>query len=240
MRRHSTRYLLAAAALVIAAYFSTLGPPLPRLVQPAAASASEKEQPSPGNYATLIDLEGFHGITPYERIVAGPHDFTLGPSLSAIPLQLGDWKGSDLPITEDIKTFLDPDFALNRLYAKPSGQVVYFSVFGSRGGKTFTIFEHTPAICFPNAGWTSTGQERVAMPVGGSQMYVHQVRAHRGTIGYVAMYWYIWESTDRNAEKGVSSVRIYATDTQGVEAAAAANIEFLQQLFTEVLSWRRP
>jgi hypothetical protein len=239
MRRHTTRYLLAVAALVVAAYFSTLGPALPRLSPPAAAAPNEKEQPSDGNYVTLVDLEGFYGITPYERIVAGPYDFTLGPSLSAIPLQLGDWKGSDLPITDDIKQFLNPDEALNRLYTNIDGQVVYFSVFGSRGGKTFTIFEHTPAICFPNAGWTTTGQETVAMPVGGSQMYVHQVRAQRDGAGYVAMYWYVWESVDRNAEKGVSSVRIYATDTRGVAAAAAANTEFLQQLFTEVLSWRR-
>jgi hypothetical protein len=214
-------------------------PLLPRPFPQQAAVAAEPESPSAGNFVTLVDIEGFYGITPYERIVAGPHDFTVGPTFQNFPLVLGEWHGSDLPITEDIRRYINPDHALHRVYSNAAGEVVYLSLFGSKGPKTFSLFEHTPLICFPANGWTVTAEGVIAMPVGSSQMFVRQVRATLGTAGYAAMYWYIWESTDRNAEKGVTSVRVYATSAAGEEAAFAAEQRFLQQLFNEVLAWRR-
>lgn len=74
-------------------------------------------------------------------------------ALHALPLEIGEWKGQQVPLESAVERMLDADVNLQRAYAAPgSGEVVwmYVGYYGtSRGGRP----EHTPAQCYPSSGW---------------------------------------------------------------------------------------
>jgi EpsI family protein len=74
-------------------------------------------------------------------------------TLSALPLEIGGWRGHEIPMQGDVEAMLDADYNVQRAYVHPAAGFVwlYVGYYGTeRGGRP----EHTPWACYPSNGWT--------------------------------------------------------------------------------------
>ena len=109
----------------------------------------------------------FAGIT--YRILASHLELTadtairLPAPLSAFPTKIGNWVGSDLPIRNTTKEYMETHFAddfLSRRYINSAVSawadvyVVYCSTRPSG------ILGHRPGVCYPGSGWVHDGTEQ--------------------------------------------------------------------------------
>ncbi len=73
-------------------------------------------------------------------------------SLGTLPVEIGGWEGSDVPMGSSVESVLRADYNLQRAYVDPEGDIiwVYVGYYGTaRGGRP----EHTPRGCYTGAGW---------------------------------------------------------------------------------------
>jgi hypothetical protein len=94
--------------------------------------------------------------------------FPARKPLAAFPEQLGNWTGTDVEITQDIRDILGPGDFLLRVYRaerekQPNADlfIAYFPT--QRAGDTI----HSPKNCLPGAGWTPIDSARVTLSVEG-------------------------------------------------------------------------
>jgi len=98
-----------------------------------------------------------------ERVIG--RTIKLPVPLSAFPLQIGNWSGKDLPISNTTKEYMEKNFAddyFSRRYKNSAANTwadVYVVYCSSRPGG---ILGHRPRVCYPGYGWiydsTQTGQ----------------------------------------------------------------------------------
>jgi hypothetical protein len=136
--------LIVSIATLHITYASPLSAPLP-----PASHFSTKPL-----FMYLIDVSGWYEITPNERAVASPFDLAIDAT-GSLPLQIGHWQSEPYPLGNEVNEwFENPDLALSSIYCDDLGHQVWFSIFGSRGSKSYFLFEHTPITSYPAAGWT--------------------------------------------------------------------------------------
>lgn len=202
-----------------------------------------RETTGPPLLTSFIDVEGWYQVSPYERAVAGPVDLTLREGLAQeFPRILGSWEavGENLPLDPEVnRWFRNPELAFLRLYENQEEDSIYLSVIGNRGGKSFSLFEHTPVTCEPGAGWEITDEGLEAIEVGGSTVYVRRVVVEKGGTRRVVLYWYAWNSPERDPENGLLSMRIHAEVEGTVSETLEKEKDFFRFLFPIVLPWHR-
>jgi len=87
---------------------------------------------------------------------------SLPVPLSALPAQIGDWVGRDLPIPNTTKEYMEKNFAddfLSRRYinaATGAWADVYIVYCSSRPGG---ILGHRPRVCYTGGGWVHDSTE---------------------------------------------------------------------------------
>lgn len=81
-------------------------------------------------------------------------------ALVALPYQIADWRGRDIPVEDEVSEMLDATLNVQRAYTAPAGGLVwlYVGYYGTeRGGRP----EHTPWVCYPTAGWEIVRAEEI-------------------------------------------------------------------------------
>jgi hypothetical protein len=224
---------LFVAALVAAAWVNQQ--------QAKVALPAGQASPARPGHIFFADTEGWYRITPDETAVVSPYQLTLDALPASLPVQIGDWRGVDLPNGPEIDAWFDrPVVAIQRAYTDPAGHLVWLAVFGHHGPQSFHLFEHTPASCYPLSGWTMTAEDRDTIPVGRGVIHARRGFARNGDQRLVVLYWYLWDNPQRNPDDGVLSIRI---STPIVESDAATlrllKARFVPLLFTDVLPWHR-
>ncbi len=190
-------------------------------------------------YTYIVDVEGWYRITPNERAVASAYDLSWD-HLAALPLIIGEWQGSDVPVGPEIVGWFDtPDVSVRRLYVDAQGRQVWLSFFGSRGRKSYALFEHTPATSYPAAGWTLLDNSVEAVAVRRGQVNVQKAVLEKDGERRVVLYWYLWSDPRRDPEKGVLTVRLHAVTSGNESETLAVAASFLRLLFPESLPWQR-
>lgn len=232
----SPRHAALAAVLLIAGIATlllSLPHPAPALPPPAVSSTAVTFR------TYLIDVAGWYQITPDESAVVSLIDLSLD-GLKTLPTAIGGWTGS--PYTLDAAVgdwFQDPDVALSSLYRDDRGRELWLSVFGSRGLKSYVLFEHTPITSYPAAGWRVLENGVVPVSSGTHKMSVQRALLTRDAERRVVLYWYLWSDFNRDPEQGILAVRLHlpvlTTDQDALEAGA----DFLRSLFPQVISWHR-
>lgn len=82
--------------------------------------------------------------------------------LAALPRQIDGWSARDVPLESTVESILRADFNVQRVYVHPTGSRigVYIGYYGTeRGGRP----EHTPWVCYPNAGWKIAAHRRLTV-----------------------------------------------------------------------------
>ena len=201
---------------------------------PAAPRAVAQQQPSTDAWY-VMDREGWLR-TDDERLVRTTYDLRNGANLAAVPFEVGDWVGTDLPIT-NLETFptLDAENIVYRGYFRPSdGAMLILSLIGSTKGQSF----HHPIVCYGWASWPS--EDRGTVPVAltsGDVVLRHVVGLDPAGPKQMDLHFYLWPNARRAWEDGATQVRVTGIDVQGEEAALAGARDFARLLFKEA---RRP
>ncbi len=113
--------------------------------------------------------------TERERAVTSPYNFSLSGDLNQVPMQIGDWAGTDEPQTNlEVFILLEPEQYMQRIYRLPDGRFVWLSLIGSRKSKSF----HSPQICYDTDGW-KTEASSVPVPLAQGEMYALQLVAEK-------------------------------------------------------------
>jgi EpsI family protein len=82
--------------------------------------------------------------------------------LSRLPLEIGDWTGRDIPLTEAVIQATQTDAHVNRLYQRVGESVALFVAYGIRARD---LMPHRPEVCYPGAGWTMRESRNVELPL---------------------------------------------------------------------------
>jgi EpsI family protein len=118
--------------------------------------------------------------------------FPARQPLAVFPEQLGNWTGTDVEITKDIRDILGPGDFLLRVYRaegdrQPSTDLFIAYFPSQRAGDTI----HSPKNCLPGAGWTPIDSARVTLSVSGhAPLPVNRYVIAKGTDRLLVLYWY--------------------------------------------------
>lgn len=226
----------ALLAVVILAGLATLlvtthaAPPIP--------TPAPETTPVP-LHTYLIDVAGWYEITPNETAVATPFDFSIG-DLKALPSQVGRWSGASYAYGSAVdEWFENPDVALSNLYHDDRGHQAWFSIFGSRGRKSYFLFEHTPITSYPAAGWTLVENGIAPVSIGASHIYVQKATLTKDTERRIVFYWYMWSDLNRDPAQGVLTVRLHVPVVSTDQDAFDAGADFIRTVFPQVIAWHR-
>jgi len=82
----------------------------------------------------------------------------LPVSLSAFPVEIGEWTGRDVPVAENIRRVAGNDDFLNRLYINKSKNQ-WVNVYVAYSARPRTMLGHRPQVCYVAGGWLHDGAE---------------------------------------------------------------------------------
>ena len=112
------------------------------------------------------------------------------PLSSALPREMGAWRGSDIPIEQRIVDAVAVDDYVNRSYVSddPIPVFLYVGYYKSqRTGQTI----HSPRNCLPGAGWQPVSSRRMELQLGNAQRApVNVYVVEKGLNRLLVMYWY--------------------------------------------------
>lgn len=246
MLRDSARYLIVVVLLVVAlgAWFlinhGLASSPAPTGAQPLTATV---EVGSGATEVVIVDVEGWYRRTPHERALATAIDFTLRDDLfDGIPRELGRWRSGDADSAMGAAVdewYDNPEVAVTREYRDELGNSLFFSIIGSRGGKSFHLFEHTALTCYPGSGWRIVDVGLESIDIGDSSVNVQRVITEKNQLRRVVLYWYLWTDPERVPDSGILSVTLHANVSESDEKTLESMKEFYRLLFPSVMPWRR-
>lgn len=111
---------------------------------------------------------------------------------SALPRQLGDWHGTDVPISSEVLDVLGRGDFLSRTYRDNSRALPNVDLFiayfpSQRTGDTI----HSPEHCLPGAGWSPLGSSKVTLALPGRSPFpANRYLVARGEDRLLVLYWY--------------------------------------------------
>jgi len=113
--------------------------------------------------------------------------------LAAFPYQLGEWKGTDVEIQQEVLDVLGSGDFLLRVYQDSSLRQAYIDLFlayfpSQRAGDTI----HSPKHCLPGAGWQPVESGRVTLTLPGHSPFpANRYVIAKGTDRQLVLYWYL-------------------------------------------------
>ncbi len=94
-----------------------------------------------------------HYADKWNRLLAVP--VKLPRPLAEFPMQVGDWQGKDVEMSEATKKIAGNDDYISRQYVNSrTGQAVY--VYVAFSGRPRNMRGHRPQVCYKGAGWDNT------------------------------------------------------------------------------------
>lgn len=236
--QHYVAVLLLLLALP-AVYFSQLQQLLPTLL-PGAAHPVALPQ-----FTYIADLDFWQRTERETQVLATAH-FDLAHDLNTVPLIVGDWRGIDVPETnEEVMILLDPEQYIQRLYQNGAGEYIWLSMIGGRSSQPF----HAPDICYDADGWQyNLGSYGVELNEGG-KLYGLWLDANKTvpTVGsenateqpatattqeHIVFYFYLFPSDARQLSDGIVLFKLTSGRHGTVDETLALHADFIRQFFT--------
>lgn len=222
---------------------------------PVAASDSGQEtaqqlEEAP-EHVYFLDVEGWYRITPYETVVRSRYDLTADTSEAmseVLPTALGDWQqvGEDEYIADDpaVAFYLkEPTVALQRTYQDAAGQRLTLTIIGNKGEDSFLLFSHTPETCYPGQLWQVVESRQESALIGDQPMHAQYLLTQHAETGrrLMVLFWYLWETPQRDSDEGVLSVRVNLFIPPGESEGAVLTRawDFVRLLFPTTVAWER-
>ena len=203
----------------------------PRFFLPLWGQTSNE---SASAFAYIADLD-FWQRTERETAVEAVARFDLAHNLNDVPLALGDWRGVDVPETnQEVMILLDPEQYIQRLYQNSAGQYIWLSMIGGRSSQPF----HAPDICYDADGWHYDFGSQ-AMPLdNGGELYGLWLDAKKRPvcadqdIEHVVFYFFLFASAERRLADGIVLFKLTSPRYGSLAETLAIQTDFVQQFFT--------
>ncbi len=133
----------------------------------------------------------YHGLSA-SGISDGAHTHTpLAIPLEKLPLTLGQWKGRDVPLPENVVKIAGATSYLNRDYFTPDGRRV--NLYIAYYDHVMERVPHGPTICMPYHGWEKRQEEIVTLAErvpGHDKLLVKKLLYERNLSQMALFYWY--------------------------------------------------
>ncbi len=182
--------------------------------------------PAGDHHTFVADIDRWRS-TNRERTIEARFDFSLKADLKALPLQVGEWQGADIPQTNvEVAILLEPEQVVYRRYTRPDGKYVWLSLIGSRQTKSF----HSPQICYTADGWqTDVTSEPIELDDG--SLYMLRVEARKDPWEHIILYTFLYPDTLRQAEDGAVLFKVTAPLYGSLEETLAIEKSFIREFF---------
>ena len=215
--QHSHRHFVILALLLVA---------LIAMVAMYGRDLWQSQFQSEDGYTFVTDIDRWRR-TQREVAVQTRYDFSLGPQLDELPLEIGEWQGADVPQTNiEVQILLEPEEYVYRRYRRPDGKYVWLSIIGSRQAKSF----HSPQICYDADGWkTDVASEPIDLAEG--EFYALKLEAQKDRWEQVVLYFYLYPDYLRDAGAGTVLFKVTAPLDGSLEETLAIQKEFIRQFF---------
>lgn len=185
-------------------------------------------------FAYIADLD-FWQRTERETTVDAIAAFDLTHDLNNVPLAVGDWRGVDVPETnQEVMILLEPEQYIQRLYQNSAGQYIWLSMIGGRSSQPF----HAPDICYDADGWHyDFGSQAMPLPNGG-ELYGLWLDAKKRLPGdqhdteHVVFYFYLFPNPERRLNDGIVLFKLTSPRYGSREETLSIQTDFVQQFFT--------
>ncbi|HOB75121.1 MAG TPA: EpsI family protein [Phycisphaerae bacterium] len=91
----------------------------------------------------------------------------LDRPLATLPLEIGSWRGVDLPMNQRLVDFAGCDDYINRRY-RAEGSSESVELYVAYAARPARMLSHRPQVCYPAHGWTprDVRRERIELPDG--------------------------------------------------------------------------
>lgn len=131
----------------------------------------------------LMLVTGFGYRVIKERLAAPVDTITLSDeALARLPMELGDWTGWEVPLTEEIVEATDTDAHVSRRYSRSNGldSVWFYIAYGVRARD---LMPHRPEVCYTSAGWTLIDHNTTDLALeNGAELPCNIMQFSRGTL----------------------------------------------------------
>jgi hypothetical protein len=200
----------------------------PHWLAPAGGQAGDEAA-----FTYVADLD-YWQRTGRERSVGTSVPLDLAHDLDRVPLQVGDWRGEDVPETNlEVFILLEPEQFVQRLYRDSAGHYLWLSLVGGRQSRSF----HPPDLCYDADGWqTSLSSRAIALDEGG-ELYGFRLEARKTMPGetsateHEAFYFYLFPSARRDQADGIVLFKLTSPRSGSVEETLALQDDFVRHLF---------
>jgi hypothetical protein len=224
MHSSTIRYLLALALLALVLIFLvTTG-----LYGPVLGAAN------PAELTYVADLDFWQRST-REQLMTTPYHFDLAHDLNEIPLEVGEWRGRDVPQTNiGVFIVLEPEQYVERLYSNSSGQYIWLTMIGGRGSRTF----HPPESCYDSYGWqTELSSYGIPLDEGG-QAHGMLIHARQNSEEQISYYFYLFPKRSRLPNDGIVIFRVTSPRYGTTEETMAVQRDFVRHFFSQSVPTR--
>lgn len=181
-------------------------------------------------YATVLAILLLAAIAGMMSYLPARNDITLGVPVSRFPMQVGDWYGKDLPLTEKDYQILETRNLFVREYKNSQGDAVYLYIIYSEDNRKVS---HPPEVCYMGSGATITEKDVFSLTStiqansfltensAGRQLVVYWFKA-----GGAYTYSYLWQQSkvvlDRLIGKRTAGAMIRLSANVGADGPKAA------------------
>jgi hypothetical protein len=200
----------------------------PHRLAPANGQAGDEAA-----FTYVADLD-YWQRTERERSVGTSVPLDLAHDLDRVPLQVGNWRGEDVPETNlEVFILLEPEQFVQRLYRDDAGHYLWLSLIGGRQSRSF----HPPDLCYDADGWqTSLSSRAIALDEGG-ELYGFRLEARKAMPGetsateHEAFYFYLFPDAQRDQADGIVLFKLTSPRSGSVEETLALQDDFVRRLF---------
>ena len=121
---------------------------------------------------------------PAYLIVPSAKEETL---VSKFPMQIGEWKGRDLPVEENAYEILETRNLILREYTKGDDKVYLYIIYSQDNRKV----SHPPEVCLEGSGITVVKTEKINLELAGArQIVANKLTVEKNGINNIMVYWY--------------------------------------------------
>jgi EpsI family protein len=179
----------------------------------------------------------------------------LKTPLKEFPAKVGNWTGTEMPISKTVLKVASNDDYLMRTYKNSvTGQSV--NIYIAFSARPSTMRGHRPEICYPLSGWVHDNTTKGQVPlVSGRALSCLIHRFHKslpGSGNVVVLNYYILDGSSitneeafsglkyrmvnytRKAKRYVTQVQISSSMTNSVIAAASEFGDIISEFFPEI------
>lgn len=130
---------------------------------------------------SILILASIIGLMSY---LPGRFDSSSGPKMSVFPINIGQWQGKDIPLSEKDYEILETRNLIMREYKNPRGESIYLYIIYSEGNRKVA---HPPEICLTGGGLNILDKASIQLT---PSIRAVKMLMEKGDFRQVVVYWY--------------------------------------------------